>query len=265
MKSYEIIDESLQLSIGVLLYYEKSGAAVIELEEQVDEWTAPLLLADYIRRKIYTIPTEISRLFIEERIVPSGRQNIGTILRKYHMKEYEAIKLLEISEGRCSQDSLAIRKIEMLPDYVIKRQQHNVCEAEVIAPDTLLAIFRDETVRRISLKSLEDTVGMDKVLGNPQLRDCMSLVPGGYGIAFDRSAEIPAEVLYNRGILMPITAEELYSFAQKNLRDTSECCASLACSRQNLAYYTKNKSLKAVKAEVKGNLYRRGEAESLRW
>ena len=48
MKIFEIIDAELELSMGVLLYYEKEKTCIIELQEYLDEWTAPLLFTSYV-------------------------------------------------------------------------------------------------------------------------------------------------------------------------------------------------------------------------
>ena len=56
MKIFKIIDEENDLLSGVLLYYEKSRTAIIELPEYLDEWNAPVLFTGYIKKKKYTIP-----------------------------------------------------------------------------------------------------------------------------------------------------------------------------------------------------------------
>lgn len=59
-EDFAIIDEETTLLTGILLYYEKEGTCVIELPEYLDEWTAPLLFTSYVKKKIYTIPRDIS-------------------------------------------------------------------------------------------------------------------------------------------------------------------------------------------------------------
>lgn len=112
----------------LLFYYEKEKNCIVELPEYLDEWTAPLLFTSYVKRKIYTIPRGISSLWVKERVIPSGRQNIKDILAQHHLQSYDEMKFLEISEGRCSQDNLYIKKIDELPDFVIKRQQKNILD-----------------------------------------------------------------------------------------------------------------------------------------
>ena len=53
MKIFKIIDEENDLLSGVLLYYEKSRTAIIELPEYLDEWNAPLLFTGYIKKKMF--------------------------------------------------------------------------------------------------------------------------------------------------------------------------------------------------------------------
>ncbi|WP_073387450.1 hypothetical protein WAA20_01880 [Butyrivibrio fibrisolvens] len=128
MKIFEIIDDDNNLSIGTLLYYKKAKDFYIELVETLDEWTAPLLLTAYVKHGIYTIPRDISKLWVCERIIPSNRQNIGSILTTHKLKAYDEMKFLELSEGRCSQDSLYIKKIDSLPEYVHNRNLQNLTD-----------------------------------------------------------------------------------------------------------------------------------------
>ena len=54
MKSYEIIDTEEHRSVGILLYYEKKKDFIIELQENLNEWTAPLLFTNLVKKGIYT-------------------------------------------------------------------------------------------------------------------------------------------------------------------------------------------------------------------
>lgn len=50
MKSFEIYDEVQNRSVGTLLYYEKGDSFVVEMDEGLDEWTAPLLFAGLVKK-----------------------------------------------------------------------------------------------------------------------------------------------------------------------------------------------------------------------
>lgn len=65
--------------------------------------------------------------------------------KNHHMKSYDEMKFLEISEGRCSQDSLYIRKIDRLPDYVVERQKHNLVECVPMDEHALLCFCRSDS------------------------------------------------------------------------------------------------------------------------
>lgn len=122
MKIFHIMDEESKLLVGVLFYEEKEKTCHIELPEYLDEWTAPLLFTGYIKQKIYSIPQNLSFGWMEERVIPSGRQNLQSILEHHRMDVYDEMKFLEISEGRCSQDSLYIKETNEVPDFVKRRQ-----------------------------------------------------------------------------------------------------------------------------------------------
>ena len=123
MRIYEIWDGENDLSVGILQYFEKERTYIIELQDYLDEWTAPLLFSSFVRRGIYTMPRQESYLWVKERVIPSGRQNIAAILTNHKMAEYDEMKMLEISKGKCSQDSLYIKKTDVLPAYVLERQK----------------------------------------------------------------------------------------------------------------------------------------------
>ena len=130
MKSFAIFDREQEShkEIGYLFCYEKKEEYIIELDEGLDEWTAPLLFSKYVKNGIYTIPKTAARLWVAERVIPSGRQNIGMILKTHRMSEYKEMKLLSLSGGQSSQDSCYIKEIkeEQLADWVRKRQESNV-------------------------------------------------------------------------------------------------------------------------------------------
>ena len=265
MKIFEIIDAENALLMGVLLYYEKERTCMIELPEYLDECTAPLLFTSYVKRKIYTIPRDISFLWVKERVIPSGRQNIKDILAQHHLQSYDEMKFLEISEGRCSQDSLYIKKIEELPDFVLKRQQKNIAECVLLENHTILCFFADETIRKIELKNLKEINDMEKVIRNEYVYQSGKVGTGGYFITFNDSIDIPAGILHDAGIAIPLSMKDFKAFVKKNILDTTESCSMLQCSRQNISYMVSQGQLAPVKEEVRGNLYLKGDVLHAMW
>lgn len=258
MKYFDIFDSENGYSVGTLLYFEREKVFVVELDSDLDEWTAPLLFTAYVKRGIFTIPRAVSLAWIRERIIPSNRQNINQILKNHKIKEYDEIKFLEISEGKCSQDSLVIIRSEILPAYVKKRMQHNISDV-VISDDSLLVFFADNTSRKIPFEKLYNIDGVEKLMNNAQLLESGRVGAGGYYVTFNNSIDIPAAELYKTGTKLPLTMSDFNNYVRKNILDTSEVCSILECSRQNLAYLLNKDLLKPIKEDVKGNLYQKGD------
>ncbi|MCQ2522531.1 MAG: hypothetical protein MJ105_09165 [Lachnospiraceae bacterium] len=265
MKSYEIYDEENDISIGTLLYYEKERSYIIELCEGLDEWTAPIMFTYLIKQNKYTVPSEISYLWVKERIIPSGRQNINSILNNHKLKEYSEIDFLELAEGRCAQDHLYVRKIDRVPEYVKERAKKNVKECSLLENDRLLCFFVDGCTKIISLADIAEIEDVDKILKNKMLMRSVSVGVGGYSISFNRSIDISAVLLYDEGKDIPLTLNDFALFVQNNIVDTSGACDMLECSRQNLSYMVKEGSLSPIRLNLKGNLYLKGNISEKMW
>lgn len=262
MKAYEIIDKEGNKSIGVLQYFEKDESYVIELMSNLDEWTAPLLLTKYVKNKIFTIPREVSFMWVKGRVIPSNRQNISDILTSNGLKKYDEMKLLELTSGCCAQDSMYIRRITDLPDYVVKRVSKNLDDCVILDDFSLLCFFKNGAVKKVLLKRLTDVDGVARILENESLYRSGRLSAGGYAVTFNNSIDIPAGILYEAGITIPLSTDDFKKYVQKNVLDTSECCDLLSCTRQNLAYMVSQKQLTPIKVDVKGNLYLKGNVIS---
>lgn len=275
MKIFEIIDGDKDNSVGTLLYYEKERTCIVELQEYLDEWSAPFLFANYVKNKIYTIPRDVSALWVRGRVIPSGRQNISDILKVHHLKEYDEMKFLELSEGRCSQDEMYIRQLDKLPEFVVERQQKNLSECVILGADNILCFFRDGNTRKIDLKKIlkKDSVvqpldrlaELDKVLDHDSLYKSGKIGTGGYFVTFNDSIDIPADILYGSGEEIPLGLGDFKTFVRHNIIDTTESCDMLECSRQNISYMVNQGQMSAVKEAVRGNLYLKGEILSNRW
>lgn len=265
MKIFEMIDEESGLSLGALLYYEKEKTYIVELQEYLDEWNAPLLFTAYVKKHIYTIPRDVSFMWVKERVIPSGRQNIASILANHGLQAYDEMKFLELSEGKCSQDKIYIKKVKELPEYVKKRQIRNVVECVALSDNTVLCFFTDEKVKKIDLTKLVKVDDVDKIIKNEMLFQSVKVGTGGYFITFNDSIDIPSALLYESGEDIALKLEDFKMFIRKNIFDTSEACNVLECSRQNVAYMVNQKRIIPVKEEVRGNLYLKGDVIRNKW
>ena len=270
MKNFGIYDEQLERTepIGYLFYYEKAQSFIIELDEKIDEWQAPLLFQGLVKKGIYTVPRDIALMWVQERIIPSGRQNIGEILRTHKLKEYSEIAMLSLSKGRSSQDSCYVKELkeEEIPESIKSRWFGNVIECFPTESGDLVCMFQDNTTRLVRLdKLVGEYKELIRVLKRKELRESIQVGVGGYSVSFNESIEIAATDLKETGELLPLKATDFYAFVQKNVVDTTSACLMIECSRQNLSYLVREKRLTPILRGTKENLYTKGEIARIRY
>lgn len=266
MKVYAIYDEELNAdtAIGFLFYYEKAKEFIIELQDNLNEWEAPLLFQKLVKQGIYTVPKEMAYLWVKERVIPSGRQNIGSILKNAKLNEYNEMKLLELSKGKCSQDSCYIVEVaeEDIQDVIKERRCHNIKECFVAEDKQIICLFMDNSVRKVDLSELqEERKDIAYVMHNNELMNTIKIGVGGYSITFNDSIEIGVEYLRSKGELLPISAKDFYRFVETNIVDTTKACEMMQCSRQNLSYLINSKKISPIFSGTKQNLFTKGEIE----
>ena len=63
--------------------------------------------------------------WMKERVIPSGRQNIGTILKNHRLIKYSEMALLALSRGRSAQDACywKIVEEEEIPENIKQRRK----------------------------------------------------------------------------------------------------------------------------------------------
>ena len=112
---------------------------------------------------------------------------------------------------------------------------------------------------------IDRLAGLDKVLENDRLYRSGKLGTGGYFVTFNDSIDVPTDILYESGEKVPLGLEDFKTFVRHNIIDTTESCEMLECSRQNISYMVNQEQMSAVKEDVRGNLYLKGEVLSNRW
>lgn len=268
MKSYAIYDADLDRTsaVGYLFYYEKSKEYIIELQEDLDEWEAPLLFQKLVREKQYTVPRDISLMWIRERTIPSGRQNIGSILKNHNIKEYNEMALLEISKGKCSQDNCYIQKIKnnQIPGNIKIRSAKNIRDCFPTEDNQIICMYKDDTVQKVDLSLLlEKYNDLSYILTNKMLLESLKVGVGGYSIVFNESIEVPTFELRKIGIALPIISGDLLNFARRNLLGTTQICNKMECSRQKFDYLVKMNKIQPIITETKERLYLKGDIETI--
>lgn len=115
MEIFAIRSDSIKKDkdLAYLIYYENEKSFYIEIADDVDEWEVPLILSSYLRIGKKTVDAYHSKLWVQQRIVPPDRQNLGQILKENNLDIYDEFEILKMSKGRWSQDDYYIYPISL--------------------------------------------------------------------------------------------------------------------------------------------------------
>jgi len=264
MKIFAIKDKSLSADkvLGYLIYYENAHAFYIELPEDADVWETPLLLSSFVKRGEYSIGSYWSRLWVEQRIIPQDRQNIGQILRDNHLYEYDEFELLKLSMGRCAQDQCYLEEVyeKDLPAMLAERWKLKLDDAIPLKDGRLLAFFRNGEVRLVDVKKCaEGHSACLPYINNPDRFLRLNVQPDGYGVMWSEQAVLSDRELYACGTAVPLSLDDFCSFVQNRVVNSSEACKLLDCSRQNIDDLTRRGRLHPIRTDAKNKLYLKNE------
>ncbi len=267
MKICAIKDESIQQRIiGYLFYYEKSKMFFLELSDAIDEKEFPIFLSSFVRKGSFSVDHEWSARWVQQRIVPTDRQNLGMILRENRLKEYDVFRLLMLGNGRCAQDDCAIVPVkkEQLPEWMTGRLKKRLAFAAVLSEWNLLLTFCDGTIRRADIsKDLEMDRKKRILLSRPDAFRAVRLLPGGNGVFWGEGMFMMAEDLYQKGVRIPLIADELRDVVKQYILDTADVCEELHCSRQYVNQLVQKNELAILKQSGNNRLFARGDVERM--
>jgi DNA-binding XRE family transcriptional regulator len=119
MKLYDIVDGSHRNAkpCARLAYDESADIVKINIADDASENDVPMLLDAFVARGEREVDGKWAKRWVAERTVPPSRQNLGEVLKAHDLEFYDAFKLFEAAEGRCSQDDFYIRSVQdELPD-----------------------------------------------------------------------------------------------------------------------------------------------------
>lgn len=270
MKIFAIRDASddSKKDLAYLLYYETDRRFYIELPENADPWETPLLLSSFLQKGEHTVNSYWSRLWVQQRIVPSDRQNIAQILRDNGLKEYDEYALLMLSSGKCEQDDYYLAPIDegQLPESIVRRNKTKIEDVIPLQDRCLLVFFRDGTVRKCDLTAyFERTPRFAILLNRPDYFAGVGIQTGGYGVQWDENLTIPDSVLYKTGKKIPLTAEDFRAFASERVITAAEAADLLNCSRQYINELVKADKLHPIKSSEKNTLFMKSEVLKRLW
>ena len=246
----------INYKLGYVLYFEKTKSFYIELNKDIDPVKLPIVLDLFFYRNIFSINSYFSKLWIQDRVVPIDRQNIGSILKEAKLKEYDLFKLLMLNNGRCTNDEFELVEVNKLPNNILKRFEYKVSDVIPIKNNKVLCFFANGVCKKIDIGKLKkDDRLFSRLLANPEEFNNVTTLPGGYGIGFQNNLNIEDYTLYEKGKTVDIEYEDFLSFVDHNIIDTHSACEILDCSRQNIDDLVKRNKLKPIKQGEKNKLF----------
>ena len=270
MKLFAIRDEAaeIQKDLAYLLYYEVEKRFYIELPEDADPWELPLLLDSFVKNNETTVNSYWSKIWVQQRIIPTDRQNIAEILRDNQLDEYDEFELLMLAMGRCAQDDYYLVPINEkdLPTEIIKRFSMRIEDVLPLGGNCLLVFFRDGTVKKCDMtKHFEKTQAFNILLKRPEYFEHVQMQTGGYGVSWDVNMTVSDSMLYRIGKKVPLTATDFLNFVAHRVINATEAADILGCSRQNVIDLTKRGRLHPIKTTDKYTLYLKSEVLKRNW
>lgn len=113
MRTFELIDGERPGTAPCAILSCDQGRG--RFSATVAEWAGPndvpVQFSPFVARGEKDIPSRWVNAWVEERIAPASRQNIGDILRAHGLGRYDACELLASGEGRSSQDGFYLREV----------------------------------------------------------------------------------------------------------------------------------------------------------
>ncbi len=270
MKIFAIRDEndSSNKNLAYLLYYEREKRFYIELPEDADVWETPLILDSFVKRGERSVNEYYSKLWVQQRIVPTDRQNIGQVLKANGLNVYDEYALLTLADGRCAQDDYYIEELseEELPEEFVARYAHRIEDVVPLGKHKLLVFFRDGLVKKCDVRTLfmSDRRFLP-VLNSEDIFKKVNVEVGGHGICWGESLCITCEKLYNMGRAVPLCMEDFCSFVETRVVNTAEAAEILDCTRQNIDDLIKRDKLHPIKVDAKNKLFLKTEILQRKW
>lgn len=262
MKVFAVKDEIMpeEMILGYLIYYENSKSFYLELADGIDPWDAPPVLSAFVERGECSIDRRWSLRWVQQRVVPRDRQNIGQILRENNLKEYDEFSLLTLSMGRCEQDDFYLEEVpaDPLPDLLSRRWQTKIADVSPMEAPKLLVFFRNGAAKIVDIQAMNLTM-CEPFLVSQDRFNTVEVQPDGYGVYWNDRAMISHRKLYAHGVSVPLTQQDLHQYVQTRLVSASEACRILECSRQNIDDLMRRDKLHSIRTDAKYKLFSKTE------
>ena len=250
--------------LAYLIYYESEKKFFIEIPDDITTWDVPILLSTFVKRGKRTVNSYWSKIWVQQRIVPSDRQNLGYILRDNGLKEYDEYNLLMIANGRCEQDECYLVSIKPsdLPESFSDRFGKRIDYAICLNDYNMIVFFKNGETKKCNLEYLfHDISKKNSKYANYSVFQKFEIMPGGYGINWNNIINIDSEDLYKSGTSIPLKLSDFKTIAADTVISVSEAAQILSCSRQNIDDLVKRNKLRFASENGNKKLLFRDEVQ----
>lgn len=270
MKIFAIRDEQApqKKDLAYLFCYEQQEKFYIELPEDADLWETPLILSSFLMRGERTVNAYWSKIWVQQRVIPPDRQNLGQVLLDNGIQTYNELDFLEATQGRCAQDDYYLVPVgeNELPNSFIQRFEQQVEDVVPLSDFCVLAFFRNGAVKRCDVKPvLQSSRSCQPILKSQELFQRVTVETGGHGIRWGDEQIIPCDKLYAMGEKVPLSLDDFVSFSSQRVINTREAMEILDCSRQNIDDLVRRGQLHPIKKTYKNTLFLKSEVTSRLW
>ena len=251
--------------LAVLSCYGPEPDYYIDMPCGTDPWTVPLVLSSFAARGQWVVGREWSRRWVESRLVPRSRQNLGEVFKENGLQSYDTLRLLELTCGMNSQDdcyldSLAVQRA---PAWFKEREAGRIVDAVSLPQNRVLVAFRAGDVLLCDIGQLADAnPGLARALSSEDAFARMEVTPGGREVRWGTAVALGDFELRTCGKPVGLTWEDLAGIAPALLVDAAEAADMLGCSRQNVNALVKRGALPAAKKGGKSTLLLRADVRS---
>ena len=112
-REFEILNNQDELQ-GVLVAKGKDEFEIMLDKQNTD--VLDIAFRQWKNRGFTVVPENLSKSWVEERVIPPNRQGIEEVLVDFGLTEYNLLDMLLATNGRCQLDSSYIREINPMTE-----------------------------------------------------------------------------------------------------------------------------------------------------
>lgn len=251
--------------VGYLVYFEQEKSFFIELCKDANPCEVPLMFASFLQKKRYTLDELWSKKWVQARIIPSDRQNLGQILRDNNLKFYDEYQMLILGKGICSHDDFCVEELpvdDIQCEMIYERMKDNIRDV-MVSGEEVLVFYRNGQTMRYDVQDLTERPEQQNYM-KMHMQD-VGILPGGYGMTWNLVVNVYAMELQNKGRKVDVTYDDFCKFARNNIVNTAQACEILDCTRQNIDDLVKRERLEPISVSARNKLFLKAQVEEKKW